>query len=327
MANKIELYREVLEFEPNSKVFFPLARQLAEQGQVDEAVALLTKGIGFHPDHLEAKFLLIDLLTRHGREGEAEAVFADVGALLARYPSVWLLWSRAAAARSRDPSLAMLFLGHYFQNDSLSWAEVMERGLRSLTEAAAAPRPAPAPVVPEPVVPRAVVAEPVAAPEPDRPRASAPESAIPQASVPEPAAGPAPDGVPPLRGAREVMELAELLEAPEAAGPVRPARSRETPVRTRTMAALLAEQGDRTGALEIYEELIAAAAPGAKREELKALAAALSPAPAPDASSASRPADPGATEPKVATTQPKGAAKLINMLEALAGRLEARSGV
>ena len=108
MANKIELYREVLEIEPNSKVFFPLARELAEEGHVDAAVAVLQKGIAFHPDHLEAKFLLIDILTRQGREGEAESVFTDVGALLARYPSVWLLWSKAAAARSRDPSLAMI---------------------------------------------------------------------------------------------------------------------------------------------------------------------------------------------------------------------------
>ena len=108
MASKIELYRELLEIEPNSKVFFPLARQLAEDGRMDEAVALLTRGIGQHPDYLEAKFLLLDILTRQGRDREAQAVFTEVGELLARYPSIWLLWSRTAAAKDRDPSLAMI---------------------------------------------------------------------------------------------------------------------------------------------------------------------------------------------------------------------------
>ena len=142
MLSKIELYREVLEIEPNSKVFFPLARQLAEQDHQDEAVAVLTRGIAFHPDHLEAKFLLIELLTRQGREDQAQDVFTDVGSMLSRYPSVWLLWSKTAAARSKDPSLAMLFLAHYFQNQTLTWADVMERGLQSLSQAAGQPREA-----------------------------------------------------------------------------------------------------------------------------------------------------------------------------------------
>ena len=142
MLSKIEIYREVLEIEPNSKVFFPLARALAEEGRHDEAAAVLARGIGFHPDHLEAKFLLIELLARQGREGEADQVFAEVGALLARYPSVWLLWSKHAAARAKDPSLAMLFLAHYFQNQTLTWADVMERGLQSLSQAAGSVEPA-----------------------------------------------------------------------------------------------------------------------------------------------------------------------------------------
>jgi tetratricopeptide (TPR) repeat protein len=304
MASKIALYREVLEIEPNSKAFFPLARQLAEEGQVDEAIQILARGIGFHPDHLEAKFLLIDILTRHGREGEAETVFTDVGTLLARYPTVWLLWSRAAAARSRDPSLAMLFLGHYFQDDSLTWAEVMERGLRSLSQAAQDSGPAETPQPGEAARP---VFEPIPAPV-----APAPPSR------PEPET----DG-PPLRGAEEVLALAGLLPEPEtvARGAARSGKPREMPVRTRTMASVLASQGDTAGALAIYDELIEAAAPGPERDELVALAAVL----APEAGVA--PSGTVADEvPQCDTAPPKGAAKLISLLEVLAGRLEARSG-
>jgi tetratricopeptide (TPR) repeat protein len=300
MASKIELYREVLEIEPNSKAFFPLARQLAEDGRVDEAIEILGRGIGFHPDHLEAKFLLIDILTRQGREGEAEAVFTDVGTLLARYPSVWLLWSRAAAARSRDPSLAMLFLGQYFQNESLTWTEVLERGLRSLSQAASGP------AIRE--IPRPTPAEPT--PEPEFPTCR-----------PEPDAG-----APPLRGVQEVMELAaEMLPEPEASAPraaAKPGKARETGVRTRTMASLLACQGDMAGALAIYNELIEAAAPGPERDELMAQVAAL----APNSGGAS-PAGPAPDDAPVPTAPAqKGASKLISLLEALAGRLEARSG-
>jgi tetratricopeptide (TPR) repeat protein len=307
MASKIELYREVLEIEPNSKVFFPLARQLAEDGRQDEAVAVLSRGIGFHPDHLEAKFLLIELLSRQGREGEADAVFADVGAMLARYPSVWLLWSRVAADRSRDPSLALLFLAHYFQNESLSWAEVMERGLKSLGQTAAG-------------------ADVQARATPDSSR-FVPGSDVPAHAEKEGG------GAPPLRGAQEVMELAELLEAPEEGGEktkTRSARGREPVVRTRTMAALLAEQGDTAGALDIYNELLGAAAPGPEREELlgciHALTFPAASAPVPTPGHAAAQTAPEGGQPAADASQSKGAAKLVSLLEALAGRLEVRAG-
>jgi tetratricopeptide (TPR) repeat protein len=398
MLSKIEIYREVLEIEPNSKVFFPLARSLAEQGRHDEAAAVLSRGIGFHPDHLEAKFLLIEILTRQGREEKAEQVFADVGSLLARYPSVWLLWSKTAAARAKDPSLAMLFLAHYFQNQTLTWADVMERGLQSLSQAAATPeamaapgveqdgREAPGRVAPTAPAPSEAVAPPSPAlAEAVVPHAPSPAQAVvppaPAASFAAPDAGPAvaacppqagrmpapevrsglgvfdalvdaaqeqaastlaedepeaarmlpPDeasGGPQLRGAREVMALADILESPEVApeprSRTRAAKGREQGVCTRTMAQLLAEQGDAAGALAIYRELFAAAS-ATEREELSALMAALTPHPADEDVSAGPLADTPATD-KAVPGQPKASARLADFLEALAGRLEARAG-
>ena len=382
MLSKIEIYREVLEIEPNSKVFFPLARSLAEEGRHDEAAAVLSRGIGFHPDHLEAKFLLIELLTRQGREEQADQVFTDVGALLARYPSVWLLWSKTAAARAKDPSLAMLFLAHYFQNQTLTWAEVMERGLKSLSQAAGSVEPSEGAAGPgtadasggseqsEPgggeneaaVAPSASLAPDVAAASQDAvshalddmPGASESsllepagettpvrksthvssglvvqavvlsevEEPAPQtASVPPVvAAGPVEAAGPELRGAREVMALAGLLDAPETVEPrprSKPAKGKEQGVRTRTMAAVLAEQGDLAGARAIYQELLAAAATDAEREELRALMDALG--------ATGRPAtqDPVQTP---AADGPKSANRLADFLEALANRLETRAG-
>ncbi|EKO40393.1 MAG: hypothetical protein B193_0855 [Solidesulfovibrio magneticus str. Maddingley MBC34] len=380
MLSKIEIYREVLEIEPNSKVFFPLARSLAEEGRQDEAAAVLSRGIGFHPDHLEAKFLLIELLTRQGKEEQADQVFADVGALLARYPSVWLLWSKTAAARAKDPSLAMLFLAHYFQNQTLTWAEVMERGLKSLSQAAGSVEPsdgaagpagsgdavaggsepagpaggesmaaqaavAAADAVPAPPQAQARAdapqAEATIAPEPDKESAerdaaiSAPPSpavlaaesagaeSLPPETAPAPSAAPAAPaeaGGPELRGAREVMELAGLLDAPEEVEPrprSKPAKGKEQGVRTRTMAAVLAEQGDLAGARAIYQELLAAAASEAEREELRALMDALA--------SPGRAASPDPAQ-TTAADGPKSANRLADFLEALANRLETRAG-
>ena len=327
MASKIELYREVLEIEPNSKVFFPLARQLVEEGRADEAAVILSRGITVHPDHLEAKFLLIEILSRQGREAEADAVFADVGSLLARYPSVWLLWSKVASDRAKDPSLALLFLAHYFQNASLTWTEVMERGLKSLGATAE-------PASSEESLGRTVTEPPRGA------------SVLPEADAALAAAVSAPSliaqrvdrevpGAPPLRGAREVMELSELLEAPgelTEKGRTKPGRGREAEVRTRTMAALLAEQGDSAGALDIYTELLATASPGPEREELLGCIAALTPSAgtAPTPPPLEEPAGPQAAHAPDVTDvadapKPKGANKLVNLLEALAGRLEARA--
>ena len=382
MLSKIEIYREVLEIEPNSKVFFPLARSLAEEGRHDEAAAVLSRGIGFHPDHLEAKFLLIELLTRQGKEEQADQVFADVGALLARYPSVWLLWSKTAAARAKDPSLAMLFLAHYFQNQTLTWAEVMERGLKSLSQAAGSLEPsegsagpgaahasggseqsgpdggeeqaAAAPsasiasdlaavsqdvVAPalgdRPGASESALLEPTGETRPVREPANVPSSPVAQAAAlfeaeePAPhavsvplfvAAGPAETAGPELRGAREVMALAGLLDAPETVESrprSKPAKGKEQGVRTRTMAAVLAEQGDLAGARAIYQELLAGAATDAEREELRALMDALG--------ASGRPAsqDPAQTP---AADGPKSANRLADFLEALANRLETRAG-
>lgn len=195
MIEKIDLYREVLAIEPNSKVFFPLARELAEAGRVDEAVRILESGIGFHPDHLEAKFLLVELLSRQGKEEEAVGIFSGVQESLIRYPSVWRLWSRHAAFASRDPVLALAFLAQYFRDPGLTFAEVLEKGLEVVSgtglpsaEAAAA---------------EAVAASVLKAGVPVQPE--------PEVAMAEPCR-PGEEGTMPLRGADEVRELAGLLE-------------------------------------------------------------------------------------------------------------------
>ncbi len=99
------------------------------------------------------------------------------------------------------------------------------------------------------------------------------------------------------------------------------------------MAALLAEQGDAAGALDIYNELLAGAVPGPEREDLLGCIAALAPAAgaappvAPDQPRMTADTEEAGTIP-AAPERPgvQGAAKLVSLLETLAGRLEARAG-
>ena len=59
MTEKIEWYKEVLELEPNSKVFFPLARLLSEAGRTDEAVEILEQGSIEHTSFRSTPYSII----------------------------------------------------------------------------------------------------------------------------------------------------------------------------------------------------------------------------------------------------------------------------
>jgi hypothetical protein len=88
-------------------------------------------------------------------------------------------------------------------------------------------------------------------------------------------------------------------------------------LRTRSMAEVLAEQGDISGALDIYHELAAASIDREEKADLTRRIAALNAKLAAAQEGASPPAAP---DSDTAT----GKDKLISMLEALAERVEAR---
>lgn len=186
MKTKIKWFKEVLELEPGSKVFFPLARMYYEDGLIDEAEETLLQGLERNPDHLEARFLLVEILDRQGESIRAADEVGAITKVLSRYPAFWKSWSETAAPQSRDAAMALSFLAANFQGRPISWSQVIAKGLDAL-----------------------VGDGPV------------------HAAMPEPADEP---------------------EAEADEGPT---------TRTRTMADLLAEQGDYQGALDIYEELLA----------------------------------------------------------------------
>ena len=141
MTSKIELYREILEEDPASRVFFPLAKILAQNGEKEEAAAVLTKALGVHPEHLEARFFLVELLTQLGRGEEGTAAFEALAPLFSKYPSVWSLWASKATGLSRDAAVALRFVAQNLAGNKVSFFDLLEKGLAADAGAEPAERP------------------------------------------------------------------------------------------------------------------------------------------------------------------------------------------
>ena len=300
MNSKIDWYREVLALEPGSRVFFALAGLLRDAGRAEEAVAALRGGLAFHPEHLEAKFLLVELLAdeadRAAPAPELREALDGLIGVLTRYPAFWELWPAKLAASSRDCALVARMLAAHLGGADIDFTSLLEKGLGA-SGAPAVPAQAAKPAEPaEPAGP----AEIADAGEDDTP-------------------------APPLRGADEVREmLGGLGQANPAQGA--PARD-DNPagpfsgVRTRTMAEVLAGQGDFKGAVEIYEELLGLAALKEKPALAERLAALKEKLPSAAGGTAGTAGAGGTGE---AGAPDKN--KLMGVLEKLASRLEARTG-
>lgn len=294
MKQKIEWYKEVLEIEPNSKIFFPLARMLAKDARPDEAIAVLRQGVGRHPDHVEARLFLAELLYTYGKPLELQQEIEVLSVLFKNYPGFWRAWGERLFDEdsTRDAGLAAIFLAAFLQNMPVSWAGVIEHGLKSLVGGKAS-------------LPSATAAE-------THPLASS------LGPAPGPIAAPGEDAVIPTVAAAPVRKAGEdetstisLLHSPPEDAFDEGEDETDEPItlRTRSMADILAEQGDIAGALDIYAELLAAAHSDAVRKDLQARMDALS-------GNASQGAESDAQAPKE---------EKKDWLAVLAQRLEARS--
>jgi len=251
MKQKIEWYREVLEIEPNSKIFFPLARMLSKDGRPGEAIAVLRQGVGRHPDHIEARLFLVELLYSSEKIIELQQEVETLSVLFKNYPGFWRAWGEHLFGEdsTRDAGLAAIFMAAFLQNMPVSWAGIIEQGLKTfITDKA--PRPV---FMPEPH------------PEPSfTPSLSEEDLSL------SPLSGfsSAPSFLQQERSASESLSMVSFDDDDEVEEPIT--------LRTRSMAEVLAEQGDMAGALDIYNELLAAAGSDAAKKDLQARIDALS---------------------------------------------------
>lgn len=296
MTEKIEWYREVLELEPNSKIFFPLAKMLEKEGDLEEARRVLAEGVARHEEFLEARLFYISVLSRLGMDAECQRQVKVLASLLTRYQEFWSAWSASTSADGRtDASLAMRLLKISFARPGVSFSEIFARGLESLEQDvdghAAVKLQAPKAFGPEP--------EPVQPAEPVK-------TFEPEPAAPAEEAEPAP--------AEESGPEAE----PEEAAPAKPAGGASS-LRTRSYAEVLAEQGDYDTALSIYSELAASAAPADREADEKRVAELTR---LKQASQSGRPFQ-GAEQEAEQKNDPDP--KMISLIDALAKRCDARA--
>lgn len=304
---KIEWYQEILEQEPGSRTFLPLAKLLIEAGRKEEAAATLRRGLERHPDFLEAKLELISLLhaqkaTQPNCVSECASEIGKLIGLLKQYPAFWEAWAESEGAS--DTALAIRFLRQAIAAPGLAFRDILLRGLGETAQAA-------------PEHPRS---EAKPAPEPHE------EKILP--------AGPAVN----IPGRSFSRSLSEVSAEPAPASPADADEGRVT-LRTRSMAEVLAEQGDIPGALEIFQELEAAAPTPEEaavlRERVMALASRLNDRPDTGAQEKSDTGMAAAPDTVSEVAEPAQAAgesgssqrTMVHLLEALADRLEARARV
>jgi tetratricopeptide (TPR) repeat protein len=290
MKAKIDWYKEVLELEPGSKVFFPLARLLAENGQLQDALSSLRLGLERHPDFIEARLYFIELLYKNGQVVQCESQVDQLTRLFSKYPGFWDAWGACAAStgKNRDLPLTLRFLAVLFQRPDVGLGEVLEKGLCSFagTPEKMPPAPEPATETSQKILPPDAV--------------SAPVTMSVDAQAPVAAAGAeASNERPPAAISAEAMDDAE----------------EHFTLRTKSMADVLAGQSDIDGALEIYRELAARAETLEERHEINERIAQLS---SPQAQAVDAPAPPP-------DFPPPGKQRMQHLLESLAERLEARA--
>ncbi|SKA71014.1 tetratricopeptide repeat protein [Desulfobaculum bizertense] len=308
MQAKIKWFQEVLELDPASRVFLPLAELYKQNGQLEEAAKTLRSGLEKNPNTFEARMLLVDVLAQLGLHDEAQQEVCAVTNILSRYPSFWTVWAQGCASEQQDVALALQYIAARLSGVDMSWQRVLEQGLSSLLGAPQA-QVAPSYKEPETVTPKKVGAADLI-----QDAAAAMAELESQSSETVPSFAPAESAPVEERG----DDGAFVEEAP-------------LTTRTRTMAELLLQQDDYRGALEIFRELYEAAPQGsAEADELAVQIEAIE-------------TKHGKTPPKKETEPepdmpvvpeiedvPEGAEmpgkqQLVSTLEALADRLEARA--
>lgn len=334
MMEKIEWYQEVLKLDPDSKVFFPLAKLLRESQQPDKAIEVLRAGLLHSSVFLEARLLLIQILFEQSRAGECTKELSAVTGLLERYPAFWEVWADSVSERNRDLALAIRLMASTMRHPEHSLSLILESGLGILQDvrrnfsslqSSAASDSNPALAVSHEEMPCAAptsiqeAASPCSEPMAD---SSIDDAELLESMLEESApVRENPSCVTPFLPNK--VQSVHLVDHDEDSDHMADENPEEPTLRTRSMAGVLAEQGDIAGALEIYQELEAAAPTPEEARELHDSVVAL----------VSRMAGNG-TEPgeQMEIGEPSygdmgGQNKLMSLLESLADRLEARARI
>jgi tetratricopeptide (TPR) repeat protein len=135
MDEKIKWYEEILHLDP-ARLFFPLARLYAQNNELDKAIQTLRSGLDKDPRHFEARMFLVSLLSRQGLDLDQDAGLLDgITTVLEQYPEVWTVWARELEkSGNKDLGVALRCVSCHLQGQPVSWSEIIRQGFTALAQ-------------------------------------------------------------------------------------------------------------------------------------------------------------------------------------------------
>ncbi len=310
MQEKIDWYQEVVDLEPTSKLFFPLAKMVAEN-DVPRAVDTLQRGLEKHPEFIEARLYFIELLHNNKDKEDYGArlktQLSVLSPMLMRYAGFWQAWGgsfmeEGQELSSNDKGLAVAFMGAMFENKNISLTDIFSAGLQAVMGS------------------EANFIKPCAAPT------------SPSVTKNPPSISKKPTLV--LKNVSQSIVKPLAVSEADNSEADNDDNEEQFSLRTRSMAEVLAEQGDYSSALEIYQELLQASDSEEEKQDLQSRMATLQGMSGAHQGTDSRLAAKDtpsavATSPTDASKENKvsspGKERVISVLASLADRLESRA--
>lgn len=283
MNDKIAWFEELLALEPNSKLFISLARAYVQKERTEDAVKVLQKGISFHPEHLEARLLLIQCLAKVKDVDTAKSESRNLAEVLLGYPDFWDLWAELQTeSANRDMALSLRLMAKFIKGEGINWGEVFEQGLRATVLAQEHPLAQPEKSADE-KTPNAKDHTATIAGDPDTPKSLDMSDLVDEDDMDSPPSGgiqsriplPSPEEIPGYT--RNMISVSPAMRKQPATDGSDALSSNELALseternyyETRTYAALLADQGEFQEALDLYNKLLRASDDAQQRRDLK----------------------------------------------------------
>lgn len=290
MNDKIAWFEELLALEPNSKLFLSLARIYVQENRAEDAAKALQKGLSFHPEHLEARLLLIKCLARLGDKEAAREESRSLAVTLSGYPVFLDLWAEQSKEYvNQDAALALRLLSKSLKGEAVNWGDILVQGLKVAifgdTQPPLEPKQdesAKAPTKDPGILPESALAGNMPDASESTPEGEASEQdEIIKSILPLPRPEESPEhernatSFPPAMQGQPVManpDAGSSGSGSSGSSNVDEQHLSETErnyYETRTYAALLADQGEFLEALELYNKLLRSSDNDQQRHDLK----------------------------------------------------------
>lgn len=135
MKNTLHLFDELLEHDPGSKIFLPLARLYRRHGYLQRAIEVVQKGIAHHPDYLEAHFFLIELFYDTGQVDTAEAQAHAIFEKLLVFDKFWrALQDHYSKNQHEDMRLACFLIEGQAKKTPIDLLKLLSSGITHYLE-------------------------------------------------------------------------------------------------------------------------------------------------------------------------------------------------